>query len=78
MTEKTAKKVLSIITEEVDVNFDKLKVTYDEELDNIIIKYKTEDAEDAHDVIIEALLDYNFYEADSDISGDKGIIYLEE
>lgn len=78
MTEKSAKKILRIIKDEVDVDFQRLKVSYDEFSDNVSVKYICNDIEGAHEEITDVLGQYDFYEIDSDIADDRGILYFEE
>lgn len=78
MVENSVKKVLRVI-KTLDVGITSVKVIYDEDSDNVVLKYKADDVNYAYDAMIDAFYDEDIYEVDCDIDPNKGKgkIYLE-
>ena len=76
MGENSVKKVIKVI-KALDIELTKLKVSYDEESDNVIVRFSADDASYAYDTIINALYDEDIYEVDGSVGDTQGKIYLE-
>lgn len=76
MGENSVKKVIKVI-KALDIELTKLKVSYDEDSDNVIVRFSSDDASYAYDTIIDALYEEDIYEVDGSVSDTQGKIYLE-